>query len=370
MSNFIVRFVILAILLGTAFSFYYAAKVSRRFIQNTAVKANLIDTISSSGKFKTLAQAIDKAGMTKALGGNGPFTIFAPNDDAFARLPPGNLDSLMSDIQNLRNLILFHIVPAKMSPTRNGKNWNTLHIDGDGFPKQLTVKVKNWSNTKVHDTYIVTGQEPIPQVVTFDMQADNGLLHEIDAVLIPYQDKMPPKISHIGIGDLYGNRTIQAGYYGSLAGTDRFGKMYDGPEREYKPISVGDVWEYAGNWETRIPDKIYKDAALYQEKKKSYFPVKNYSKQGPATVASPLAPPPVPAAPVEPVVVVRSGAREDSVLSVTGKTQCMQKELDKNGRCPGEAGYVSFAKEAPADFAAFKAEMAARKAAAALKKGK
>jgi len=256
---FVVHVTILAfILAATTTVAFYTCKINR-FVQNTVVHANIIDTVSASGKFKTLLKAIDAAGMTKALSSSGPFTLFAPNDDAFSRLPPGNLDSLMTDVQNLRNLLLFHVVPSKMSPTRNGKNWNTLHIDDDGFPKQLTVKVKNWSQTKVHDTYIVTGQEPIPQIVTFDMQADNGNIHEIDAVLIPYQDKMPPKISHIGIGDLYGNRTIQAGYYGPLAGTDRFGKMYDGPERPYVPISVGDTWEYAGNWETRIPDKIYKD---------------------------------------------------------------------------------------------------------------
>lgn len=364
------RFVfVLGLVLASGFSLLKSnSKIKQSGRRSVAVKANLIETVSASGKFKTLIKAFETAGMTKALSGPGPFTIFAPNDDAFSRLPPGNLDSLMKDVQSLRNLLLFHIVPSKMSPTRNGKNWDTLHIAADGFAKQLTVKVKNWSETSVHDTYIVTGQEPIPQVLKFDQAADNGLIHEIDSVLIPYLDKMPPKISHIGIGDLYGNRTIQAGYYGCHAGTDRFGKMYDGPEREYQPISVGDVWEYAGNWETRIPDKIYKDAVSYQEKKTSYFPQKSYAKQGPAATAASVATTPSTSTSGTSTAVVANP--NETVSSVTGKTKCMSKELDKNGRCPGEAGYVSFAKEAPADFATYMKEMAAKKAAAAAAKNK
>lgn len=251
---------ILAIVLAVVNSFI--GKASRQHA--SALKANIIDTAASSGKFNVLVSVIKAAGLEKALSGPGPFTLFAPNDEAFAKVPKEAIDTLMSDAALLRDTLLFHVVPQKMTPTRNGRNSNTLLLDSKSTPKQLTIKIKNWAM----DTYVITGQPNIPQVVTFDMKCDNGLIHEINEVLVPYSGEFAPKITFIGVGDLFGNKTIQEGYYGPQSGLDRHGNKYDGPEREYVPVTIGDDWKYSGNWETMIPETIYKAAADYEEKKK------------------------------------------------------------------------------------------------------
>jgi len=219
-------------------------KASTMMRKSSLSMANIFDTAKNSAQFKTLVAAIEKAGLKDALSGPGPFTVFAPTDDAFARLPKGNVDALMNDIPNLQNLLKFHVHPDKMTPTRNGKSIDTLMISEDKNPKQLTVKVTNWSC----ESFIMTGQENYAQVVEYDIKCDNGLIHIINEVLIPYQGNHPPKITFIGARDMTKEATLQTGYYGPRAGEDRFGKRYEGPEQAFVPIPVGDDWKVAGNW--------------------------------------------------------------------------------------------------------------------------
>lgn len=138
------------------------------FAINASAK-DIIETATSAGSFKTLVTAIDAAGLTETLKGKGPFTVFAPTDDAFNKLPPGTLDALLKDKDKLAQILTYHVVPGAVMakdvkpgdvPTANGKS---LKITADGGH----VKVDN------------------ANVVKTDIAADNGVIHVIDSVIMP-----------------------------------------------------------------------------------------------------------------------------------------------------------------------------------------
>ena len=131
--------------------------------------ADIVDTAVAAGSFTTLAAALTAAGLVDTLKGAGPFTVFAPTDDAFKKLPAGTVDGLLKDIPQLTKVLTYHVVPGAvlssditgmMSPkTVEG---GTLHID-----PTHGVKVNNATVTKA------------------DIQCDNGVIHVIDTVLLP-----------------------------------------------------------------------------------------------------------------------------------------------------------------------------------------
>jgi len=245
-SVHIMLFILLAVVLSFA-DLSNSFHVLKTNIKSTRLPATIIETAEKSGNFKTLLAAVQAAGLIQELSAPGPITLFAPDDEAFAKLPHGKVDELLKDIPALKNILLFHLVPEKMSPSRNGRNTDTLLIDGDGFAKQLTVKIKNWEL----DTYIITGQKNIPQVTNMDIKCDNGLVHVVNEVLIPYESDLPPQISFIGSGDIEGNPSLQMGYYGSQAGTGRDGKKYEGPPQKFEKgaFRTNEAWKVAGNWD-------------------------------------------------------------------------------------------------------------------------
>src|SRR5689334_7543111 len=81
----------------------------------TASAADIVDTAASAGQFKTLVQAVQAAGLVDTLKGEGPFTVFAPTDAAFAKLPPGTIESLLNDKQKLTQVLTYHVVPGKVT---------------------------------------------------------------------------------------------------------------------------------------------------------------------------------------------------------------------------------------------------------------
>jgi uncharacterized surface protein with fasciclin (FAS1) repeats len=138
------------------------------FAINVSAK-DIVETATSAGSFKTLVAAIQAAGLTETLKGKGPFTVFAPTDEAFAKLPPGTLDGLLKDKEKLSQILTYHVVPGSVMakdvkpgdvPTANGK---MLKVSAEGG----RVKVDNANVTKT------------------DIAADNGVIHVIDAVVIP-----------------------------------------------------------------------------------------------------------------------------------------------------------------------------------------
>ncbi|MBT8421747.1 MAG: fasciclin domain-containing protein [Gammaproteobacteria bacterium] len=134
-------------------------------------KPDIVDTAIAAGSFTTLVKAVQKAELVEALKGDGPLTVFAPNDAAFAKFWPGTLDNLMlpENQAKLQELLLYHVVSGKiMSTDLDGVTQaETLH---GGFLKVVAGEgvTVNYAN-----------------VVAADIEASNGVIHVIDSVLIP-----------------------------------------------------------------------------------------------------------------------------------------------------------------------------------------
>jgi uncharacterized surface protein with fasciclin (FAS1) repeats len=141
----------------------------------TAVRAetrDVVDKAIASGSFKTLAKALDAAGLVTTLKGAGPFTVFAPTDEAFAKLPNGTLETLLKpeNKETLRRILTYHVVPGKVMAADVVKLQSAKAVSGD----TITVKVQDGV---VHvDNATVTSADVI---------ASNGVIHVIDSVILP-----------------------------------------------------------------------------------------------------------------------------------------------------------------------------------------
>jgi uncharacterized surface protein with fasciclin (FAS1) repeats len=131
--------------------------------------ADIIDTAVSAGSFGTLVTAIKAAGLVETLKGAGPFTVFAPTDEAFAKLPAGTVDGLLKDLPKLKKILTYHVVSGKVMAADVVKLKSAKTVEGSD------VKIDASNGVKVNDS----------KVVTPDVAADNGVIHIIDTVLIP-----------------------------------------------------------------------------------------------------------------------------------------------------------------------------------------
>jgi uncharacterized surface protein with fasciclin (FAS1) repeats len=134
---------------------------------------NILDIASSSADLKTLASALSKAGFEDELDGPGPFTVFAPTDDAFNKLPPGTLDSL--SLMRLEDILDYHIINGTAVKSSD----LTLNM------KPMTVEGSTLKITSLSPTVMING---VATVITADIIASNGVIHKIDTVLIPPPD--------------------------------------------------------------------------------------------------------------------------------------------------------------------------------------
>lgn len=135
--------------------------------------ADIVDTAVKAGQFKTLAAALTAGDLVVVLKGNGPFTVFAPTDEAFAKLPPGTVESLLKpeNKAQLVKILSYHVVPGKvMSSALAGKKTEAKTVEGEAVVVDATMGGVTVNNAKV---------------VTADVPADNGVIHVIDTVLIP-----------------------------------------------------------------------------------------------------------------------------------------------------------------------------------------
>ena len=133
---------------------------------------NISDTAVAAGQFKTLAAAINAAGLTKTLEGPGPFTVFAPTDAAFAKLPAGTVHNLLKP-ENKAQLIAvltYHVVPGEVTAADVVKLNEAKTVNG----KMIAVHTSG-DSVMVNDAH----------VVTTDIAASNGVIHVIDSVLLP-----------------------------------------------------------------------------------------------------------------------------------------------------------------------------------------
>ncbi|HUF17185.1 MAG TPA: fasciclin domain-containing protein [Thermoanaerobaculia bacterium] len=135
-------------------------------------KKDIVDTAVAAGSFKTLAAALGAAGLVDTLKGDGPFTVFAPTDAAFAKLPAGTVESLLKpeNIDKLRAVLTYHVVAGSVSSGQVVKLTSAKTVNG----QSVTVKAGKAGVT-------VGGAK----VVQTDIAASNGVIHVIDTVLIP-----------------------------------------------------------------------------------------------------------------------------------------------------------------------------------------
>jgi len=131
--------------------------------------ADIVDTAVSAGQFKTLVKAIQAAGLVETLKGEGPFTVFAPTDAAFAKLPPAQLNALLQDKQALASVLTYHVVPGKVMASQVSP----------GAVK--TVQGQSIQVTAERGAVMVDNA----RVVKTDIAASNGVIHVIDSVIVP-----------------------------------------------------------------------------------------------------------------------------------------------------------------------------------------
>jgi len=145
---------------------------SQTTAQTKAPQADIVDTAVSAGSFKTLVTAVQAAGLVETLKGDGPFTVFAPTDAAFAKLPAGTVDDLLKpeNKETLVAVLTYHVVPGKiMSSDIAGKTAKVGTVQGGKLSVDAT------DGVKVDEA----------SVITADIEASNGVIHVIDTVVLP-----------------------------------------------------------------------------------------------------------------------------------------------------------------------------------------
>ncbi len=149
-----------------------AFAVSSFALSAQAFAADIVDTAVAAGNFKTLVAAVQAAGLAETLKGPGPFTVFAPTDEAFAKLPAGTVDDLLKpeNKDKLVAILTYHVVPGKV-------------MAADVAGKETKAKTVQGSEVTIVAAEAVTVDGA--KVVTADIVADNGVIHVIDAVIMP-----------------------------------------------------------------------------------------------------------------------------------------------------------------------------------------
>ena len=137
-----------------------------------AAGTNIVETAVAAGSFKTLAKALEAADLVNTLTGPGPFTVFAPTDEAFAKLPAGTVENLLKpeNKDKLRRVLTYHVVPGKVLAADVVKLHSVKAVSGD----TIAITVQNG-----------VVRVDAAQVVKTDIQASNGVIHVIDAVILP-----------------------------------------------------------------------------------------------------------------------------------------------------------------------------------------
>jgi uncharacterized surface protein with fasciclin (FAS1) repeats len=132
--------------------------------------SDIVDTAVAAGDFKTLVTAVQAAGLVDTLKGDGPFTVFAPTDDAFAKLPAGTVEALLADKDALAKILTYHVVPGKV-----------MAADVVGLTSADTVAGMPLSISVEGDAVMINGAK----VVVTDIECTNGVIHVIDTVIVP-----------------------------------------------------------------------------------------------------------------------------------------------------------------------------------------
>jgi uncharacterized surface protein with fasciclin (FAS1) repeats len=131
---------------------------------------NIVETAVDAGSFETLVTAVEAAGLAETLSGEGPFTVFAPTDEAFAALPEGTVEGLLEDTDALTSILTYHVVPGAVMSGDLSDGMTAETVNG----AEITISIDG-------DTVMVNDAT----VVTADIEASNGVIHVIDSVIMP-----------------------------------------------------------------------------------------------------------------------------------------------------------------------------------------
>jgi len=129
----------------------------------------IIDIAVQAGSFNTLVQAVQAAGLVETLSGEGPFTVFAPTDEAFAQIPQDTLQAVLANKEQLTAILTYHVAPGKLMATDVVRSSQIPTVQGQ------SITVNTEGGVKVDDA----------NVIQTDIEADNGVIHVIDKVLMP-----------------------------------------------------------------------------------------------------------------------------------------------------------------------------------------
>ena len=132
-------------------------------------KMDIVDTAVSAGSFETLVTAVKAAGLVDTLKGDGPFTVFAPTDEAFAKLPAGTLEALLQDKDALTAVLTYHVVPGKVMAK------DVINMTSAKTVQGQNISIDASSGVKINNA----------NVVTADVETSNGVIHIIDTVILP-----------------------------------------------------------------------------------------------------------------------------------------------------------------------------------------
>ncbi len=129
----------------------------------------IVETAVNAGNFKTLVAAVQAAGLVDTLNGTGPFTVFAPTDEAFAKLPEGTVEGLLGDKEKLTKILTYHVVSGKVMAADVSGMTEAPSLEGGAL------KVDTSNGVMINDAHVVTA----------DIECSNGVIHVIDTVLLP-----------------------------------------------------------------------------------------------------------------------------------------------------------------------------------------
>ena len=157
----------------TLFAGLLASVVSVSAVAGDMMKKDIVDTAAGAGTFKTLLTAAEAAGLVDALRGEGPLTVFAPTDDAFAALPEGTVENLLKpeNKDQLQAVLTYHVVPGKVmaETVASGNLRKATSLQGD------TIDISIENGPKVDGA----------NIIATDIEASNGVIHVIDSVILP-----------------------------------------------------------------------------------------------------------------------------------------------------------------------------------------
>jgi uncharacterized protein YegP (UPF0339 family) len=142
---------------------------------------DIVDTAVEAGSFKTLVSAVQAAGLVETLKGKGPFTVFAPDDEAFAKLPAGTVEGLLKNVPKLKAVLMYHVVAGKLTVDEIGQMNTAKTVQG----QEVRIDAHKWHlhmNPKINDANITSK----------DIVADNGMIHVLNRVLMPNMELTCP----------------------------------------------------------------------------------------------------------------------------------------------------------------------------------